>query len=68
MAMRVTNPNAKICAMCRYWNGPVGGLSVKPRTNQRNFFDFDHEEKQTCYNNHFVKQAWNSCTAWERRY
>ncbi|MER2106938.1 MAG: hypothetical protein ABS949_08350 [Solibacillus sp.] len=68
MARRIANPSTQICAMCPHWNEAVGGLFVNPRTNQRNFFDFDNEEKQTCYKNHFVKQAWNSCSEWEKRY
>ena len=68
MTLRLTNPKAKICAMCRHWNGQVGGLTVKPRKNSPNFFEHDPEEAQTCYKNHFVKKAWNSCSEWTGRY
>ena len=38
MTSKLTNPRTKICAMCRHWNGPVGGLQVKPKVNSPNFF------------------------------
>lgn len=66
--MKLTNPRTKICAMCKHWNGPVGGLNVKPRINSSAFFNFDPNEKQTCYKNHMVRAAWTSCSEWEKRY
>ena len=68
MTTKLTNPKTKICAMCRHWNGPVGGLQVKPKANSPSFFMFDPNEKQTCYKHHFVRAAWTSCTGWEKRY
>lgn len=68
MVLRVTRPNVKICAMCQHWNGPLGGNNVKPRKGMRGVFEFDSEERNTCYKNHFEKSAWNSCKDWAKRY
>ena len=60
MSVRVVTPTAKICAMCQHWNGPMGGQQVKPRVNGAPFFEFESEEKQTCYKRHFVMQVWQT--------
>ena len=68
MTSKLTNPRTKICAMCRHWNGPVGGLQVKPKVNSPSFFMFKPNEKQTCYKHHYERAAWTSCSSWEQRY
>jgi hypothetical protein len=66
--MKVTNPNTKICAMCIHWNGAIGGKSVKPRVGMRNVYEYDPEERNTCYDNHFIKSAWHSCNRWKKKF
>lgn len=66
--MKVTNPNAKICAMCVSWNGLVGGKNVKPRVGMRNVFEYDPNETNVCYVTHFKKAAWNSCNQWQKKF
>ncbi|KLU63784.1 hypothetical protein DEAC_c43130 [Desulfosporosinus acididurans] len=66
--MKITKPNNKICAMCIHWNGPLGGKSVKPRIGMMNVFEFDPQEKNICYKNHFNKAAWHSCNQWQNKF
>ncbi|MET3696922.1 hypothetical protein SAMN05877753_101502 [Bacillus oleivorans] len=66
--MKVCSPNTRICAMCFHWNGYAGGANVKPRKGMRNVYEYQPEEKQICYKNHFEKKAWNSCNEWQRKY
>ncbi|TVY08352.1 hypothetical protein [Paenibacillus cremeus] len=68
MILKTCSPTAKICAMCSFWNGQAGGTQVKPKSGMMNFFEYDSEEKNICYNNHFIKKAWNSCGHWKKRY
>ena len=66
--MKITSPSTRICAMCSHWNGPVGGKNVRPKTGMRSFFEYDPEERNICYENHFSKAAWNSCNQWKKKF
>jgi hypothetical protein len=53
--------------MCIHWNGYKGGNSIRPKQGMKNVWEYDDEEKQVCFQNHFEKKAWNSCGNWEKR-
>lgn len=68
MKFQIISPNNKICAMCKYWNGHLGGRYVRPQKNMKNSFEFYSEEENVCYENHLQKKAWHSCSKWSKRY
>lgn len=52
--------------MCVYWNGYQGGLNVAPKVNAKNFWEYDSEETQICFKTYFKKQAWHTCSNWDK--
>lgn len=43
--------------MFSFWNGPMGGSDVKPRKGMRSFWEYNPEEKKTCFKSHFEKKV-----------
>lgn len=56
MANRVCSPTTRICAMGIHWNGYKGGENVRPRAGMMNVWEYNDEEKQICFKNHFEKK------------
>jgi hypothetical protein len=66
--MKICTPTTRICSMCSFWNGAVGGNDVKPKKGMRTFWEYNPEEKQICFKTHFEKKGWNSCSQWTQKF
>lgn len=42
------NRNQKICALCRYWNGAIGSLSIRIIPGGM-MFRLDNSEQKACF-------------------
>jgi hypothetical protein len=67
MAMRSCLNNSKICAMCKHWNGHIGGSSVRPKKLMMRSWEYDDAEVQLCYIQRVDKRASSHCSKWEQR-
>jgi hypothetical protein len=68
MSLRSCLPNTKICAMCKHWNGHIGGQSVRPKKLFMRSWEYDPNETQLCYEQRIDKRATSHCSKWEARY
>lgn len=66
MGKSIIRKGDKKCVLCKYWNGAVGSTTIKPKLGQQ--FEYDHDEKQSCFQKNTVTPAWNGCPKFEPRY
>lgn len=62
----LANKNARKCALCRHWNGAMGSTTIKPVYGGN--FQFDHNEKQTCFKKSVIMPSWSNCPNFTPRY
>lgn len=48
MSEITANRSQKICALCRYWNGAIGSLSVRILPGGM-MFQLDNREQKACF-------------------
>lgn len=66
MGKSIIRKTDRKCVLCKKWNGAIGSTTIKPKMGQQ--FEYDHDEKQCCFQNNAVTPAWHSCPKFEPRY
>ncbi len=46
--MITINRDQRCCALCKYWNGSIGSVTIQIAQGG-NFFKLDQNEKHTCF-------------------
>lgn len=65
MSKQTTNTRVKLCVLCKYWNGAIGSTTIRPLMGQS--YEYDRDEKQSCFQKRTTTAAWNYCAKFEKR-
>lgn len=60
------NKNTRKCALCVHWNGAMGSTTIKALYGGK--FEFDNNEKQSCFKKGITTSAVGTCPNFEPRY
>lgn len=66
VAMDLTKPSARKCALCVHFNGSIGCKSIQPVMG--NQFKYAHNEKGQCHKFAREMPAWGTCPDYVSRY
>lgn len=66
MGKSIIRKGDRKCVLCKHWNGAVGSTTIKSKPGLQ--YEYDHDEKQSCFQKRVVTPAWNGCPKFESRY
>jgi len=66
MGKKTTNTNCKVCVLCKHWNGAVGSTTIQPKMG--NVYEYDADEKKSCFKKRVPTPSFSSCSMFESRY
>ena len=66
MSKAIIRKTDRKCVLCKHWNGSVGSTTISAKPG--GIFQYEHNEKQSCFKKGFEMPSWSTCANFEPRY